>query len=226
LVEPKYCGNIGAVARIMMNFDFENLYLVNPVDLNDECYIRAVHADKILDNAKTFPSFKDCIKKIDFLVATSSIESKKDKKHLRNTVILEDFCEKFNEINGKIGIVFGREDYGLFNEEIALCDIMLRIPSSKNYQALNLSHSVGIVLYSLFIKNYSPKIKRNIGKIEKEKLFEYFNLLLDRIEYPTHKKENTKIMLKRLLGRSIPSKWEYHTLMGILSKILEKLNKK
>ena len=146
----------------MMNFNFENLYLVNPVDLNDECYIRAVHADKILDNAKIFSSFDDCINKIDFLVATSSIESQKDKKHLRNTINLEEFCEKTNKINGKIGIVFGREDYGLFNEEIALCDIMLRIPSSKNYQALNLSHSVGIILYSLFIKSISPKIIRNI----------------------------------------------------------------
>jgi TrmH family RNA methyltransferase len=209
----------------MMNFDFENLYLVNPVDLDDECYIRAVHADKILDNAKIFSSFDDCIKKIDYLVATSSIESQKDKKHLRNTINLEEFCEKTNEINGKIGLVFGREDYGLFNEEIALCDIMLRIPSSKNYQALNLSHSVGIILYSLFIKSISPKRKRNIGKIEKEKLFQYFNLLLNKIDYPKHKKEKTKIMLKRLFGRSIPSKWEYHTLMGVISKTLEKLNK-
>ena len=102
---------------------------------------------------------------------------------------------------------------------------MLKIPTSKNYQTLNLSHSVGIVLYSLFVKTISPKKKRNIGKIEKEKMFEYFSLLLDEINYSEHKKENTKIMIKRLLGRSIPSKWEYHTLMGIISKTLEKLKR-
>ena len=209
----------------MMNFDIKNLFLINPTNIDDECYIRAVHADKILDNAKIFTSFENSIKDIDFLVATSSIESKKDKKHLRNTIILEEFCETINEINGKIGLVFGREDYGLFNEEIALCDIMIKIPTSKNYQTLNLSHSVGIVLYSLFIKTISPKKKRNIGKIEKEKMFEYFSLLLNEINYPEHKKENTKIMIKRLLGRSIPSKWEYHTLMGIISKTLEKLKR-
>jgi TrmH family RNA methyltransferase len=207
----------------MMNFNFENLYLINPTEIDDECYIRAVHADKILDNAKIFSSFNDSIKNIDYLVATSSIESKTDKKHLRNPIILNDFSENINTINGKIGLVFGREDYGLYNEEIALCDIMLKIPTSENYKTLNLSHSVGIVLYSIFNKSFTKKTRRNIGKIEKEKLFEHLNLLLDEINYPEHKKEKTKIMIKRLLGRSIPSKWEYHTLMGVLSKILEKL---
>ncbi|MCK5031672.1 MAG: RNA methyltransferase, partial [Thermoplasmatales archaeon] len=37
LVEPKYGGNVGAVARTMMNFDFDELYLVNPCKLDDEC---------------------------------------------------------------------------------------------------------------------------------------------------------------------------------------------
>ena len=226
LVEPKYSGNIGAVARIMMNFDFENLYLINPTSIDNECYIRAVHADKILDNAIVYPTFKESIKKIDFLVATSSIESKKDKKHLRNSIILEEFSETINEINGKIGLVFGREDYGLYNDEIALCDLMLKIPTSENYKTLNLSHSVGIVLYSLFINKYTPKKLRSIGKIEKEKLFENINLLLNQINYPEHKKDNTKIMIKRILGRSLPSKWEYHTLMGIISRTLDNLIKK
>jgi TrmH family RNA methyltransferase len=226
LVEPKYSGNIGAVARVMMNFDFKNLYLVNPTDLDDESYIRAVHANKILDNATIFSSFDKAINKIDFLVATSSIESKKDKKHLRNSIILEKFCESVNEIEGKIGLVFGREDYGLYNDEIALCDLMLKIPASENYKALNLSHSVGIVLYSLFIKSYLPKTIRNIGIIEKKKFFEKFNILLDKINYPEHKKDITNVMIKRLMGRSFTSKWEYHTLMGVISRTLDKLNKK
>lgn len=209
----------------MMNFDFNNLYLINPTEIDDECYIRAVHADKILDDARIFSSFNQSIKEIDFLVATSSIESKKDKRHLRNSIVLEEFCKTINEIDGKIGLVFGREDYGLYNEEIALCDIMLKIPASEQYKTLNLSHSVGIVLYSLFIKKYLPKKRRTIGKIEKEKMYENFNLLLDEINYPKHKKDNTRIMMKRLLGRSIPSKWEYHTLMGIISRTLEKIKK-
>jgi TrmH family RNA methyltransferase len=211
----------------MANFDFNNLYLVNSCELDDECYTRAMHAHKIIDNAKIFSSFEQAVKGIDYLVATSSIESQNDKRHLRNAVLLENLSEKLFEMDGKVGLVFGREDYGLYNEEIAACDVMLRIPTSESYLSLNLSHAVALVLYSLFVKRKAvSKKKRTIGKIEKEKLYGFFSELLNEINYPKHKKENTEIMFKRIMGRAMPSKWEYHTLMGILSKSLEKIEGK
>ena len=211
----------------MANFDFKNLYLVNPCELNDECYSRAMHAYEILDNSKIFKTFKDSIKDIDYLIATSSIESTNDKRHLRNAVILEDLAEKIHKIDGKIGILFGREDYGLFNTEIASSDILLKIPTSDSYPSLNLSHSVGLVLYTLYIKQkYEPREKITIGNIEKEKLYDYFSELLKQINYPEHKKENTEIMFKRIMGRAMPSKWEYHTLMGVFNKSIEKIKDK
>jgi tRNA/rRNA methyltransferase len=211
----------------MMNFDIQHLYLVNPCELDNVCYARAMHATKILDNAKTFSCFEDAIKNLDFLAATSSIESKTDKRHLRNPVLLEDFSETIFDVKGKVGLVFGREDYGLFNEEIAACDIMLRIPTSESYLSLNLSHAVTIVLYSIYLKKTSiPHRRRVIGSLEKQKLFEFFAQLLDDIEYQPHKKQHTKIMVKRIMGRAMPSKWEYHTLMGVLSKTLGKIKQK
>lgn len=227
LVEPKNSGNIGAVARAMMNFDVENLFLINPCELDNVCYARAMHATTILDNAQKFNSFDDAVKNLDFLVATSSIESKTDKRHLRNPLLLEEFSEKIIDGKGKVGLVFGREDYGLYNEEIAACDIMVKIPTSASYLSLNLSHAVTIVLYSLYLKKASiPKRRRPIEALEKQKLYEYFDKLLDDINYPNHKKEHTKIMFKRIMGRAIPSKWEYHTLMGVLSKTLGKIKQK
>ena len=227
VVEPKYGGNVGAIARLMANFDFNNLYLVNPCELDDECYARAMHASKILGEAKIFKSFDQALEDIDYLVATSSIESQNDKRHLRNAVSLEELSEKLFDIDGKVGIVFGREDYGLYNEEIAVCDIMLRIPTSEEYLSLNLSHAVALVLYSLYVKRETvPKEKRTIEKLEKEKLYSFFTELLEGINYPKHKKENTEVMFKRIMGRAMPSKWEYHTLMGVFSKSLEKINDK
>ena len=211
----------------MANFDFKNLYMVNPCDLNDECYSRAMHAYGIIDNSKIFSSFDKAVKDIDFLVATSSIESQNDKRHLRNAVSLEDLSEKLLEIDGKVGLVFGREDYGLFNEEIAACDVMLRIPTSESYLSLNLSHAVALVLYSLYVsRKTEPKQKITMGKVEKEKLYNFFSELLDEISYPVHKKEKTEVMFKRMMGRAIPSKWEYHTLMGVFSKTLDKIKNK
>jgi len=211
----------------MANFDFTNLYLINPCELEDECYSRAMHAQNIIENAKLFNTFNEGIEGLDYLIATSSIESKSDKKHLRNAVLLENLSEKIYELDGKIGLVFGREDYGLYNEEIASCDIMLKIPTSEYYPSMNLSHSVAVVLYKLYVnKNKESKKKRTIGKIEKEKLFTFFSDLLDEINYPEHKKKNTKIMFKRMMGRAMPSKWEYHTFMGVLSGSLDKIRTK
>jgi len=210
----------------MMNFKFDKLVLVNPCNLDDECYNRAMHAQKILEDAQVFSNFDDAVKNLDYLIATSSIESQNDKRHLRNSVYIEDFADKVSELDGKIGLVFGREDYGLYNEEISKCDIMVRIPSSEKYLSLNLSHAVSLVLYILFVKNiFEPKEKRNIGRVEKDKLYKFFSDLLDEIDYPSHKKEKTRIMFQRIMGRAIPSKWEYHTLMGVFSKSLEKIKK-
>jgi len=183
-----------------------------------------MHAQKILDNAMIFSSFDDAVKNLGFLVATSSIESHSDKRHLRNAILLEDFAGKISEVDGKIGLIFGREDYGLYNDEIAKCDIIVKIPTSESYHSLNLSHAVSLVLYSLYAKKtFAPKKKRHIGKIEKEKLYDFFSSLLEEIDYPAHKKENTRVMFQRIMGRSMPSKWEYHTLMGVLSKTLQKI---
>jgi tRNA/rRNA methyltransferase len=227
LVEPKYGGNVGAVARVMMNFDVEILYLVNPCPLDDECYARSMHASSLLDNARIFSSFKDATKDLDFLVATSSIDTESEKKHLRNPVFLPEFSKQIHSIEGKVGLLFGREDYGLFNEEIAVSDLMVKIPASDRYHSMNLSHAVGVVLYQLYLERTELPVKRrNLGHVEKEHLFDAFKKLLDVINYPEHKKEKTKVMFRRMISRSLPSKWEYHTLMGVIRTAAQRLEQK
>ena len=208
----------------MANFDFKNLVLINPVKFDDECFARAMHAKYIIDNAKIYETFEEATKDIDFLIGTSSIETKSDKKYLRNPVNLEELADKIYDVEGNIGIVFGREDYCLYNEELAACDIMVKIPTSESYLSLNISHAVCLVLYVLFAKkDFEPREKKLMGKIEKEKLYDFFSELLDVINYPEHKKEKTNVMFKRIMGRSMPSKWEYHTLMGVIGKSVEKI---
>ena len=226
-MEPKYGGNIGAVARVMMNFDIETLYLVNPCTLDDACYARSMHASSVLDEAIIFSSFKDAVKDLDFLVATSSIDTESEKKHLRNPVFLSEFSKQIFSIEGKVGLLFGREDYGLFNEEIAISDLMVKIPTSEKYHSMNLSHAVGIVLYQLYLEHTElPLKRRNLDHVEKTHLYEAFEMLLDSIDYPEHKTEKTQVMFKRMISRSMPSKWEYHTLMGVLKNAAKRCEEK
>jgi TrmH family RNA methyltransferase len=224
LTEPKYPGNIGAVARIMMNFDFNDLVIVSSsFKIDDECRKMAVHAQEILDNAQIVERFDDALRNIEYTVGTSSIETKSDKKHLRKAVTLKHFANEINNIDGRVGICFGREDYGLLNEELKKCDLLVKISTSERYPTLNLSHAAGIILhelYSLQNKNVMPPPRA--GGVEKETLFAHFDKLLDAIQYPAHKKENTNILFRRVIGRAMLSKWEYHTLMGVLKKAMTK----
>lgn len=81
LVEPKYPGNVGAVARVMMNFGFRDLIIVSDsfsVD-DEECRKMAVHAQEVLDNALILPNFEEALSMVDYMAGTSSIESKNEK---------------------------------------------------------------------------------------------------------------------------------------------------
>ena len=225
LVEPKFGGNIGAVARVMMNFDVSSLVVVSPqVSLDgDECRERAVHAQKILDSARVVTSFQKGIIGSDFVVGTSSIVSGSDRRHLRKAMSLLEFTGKIYDVSGCVSLVFGREDYGLLNQEIEQCDILLQIPTSPHYPSLNLSHAVGVVLYSLFQPKYTKEPVRRVARVEKDILSHYLSLLLDTISYPDYKKEKTIMLMKRILGRAMVSQLEYHTFMGVLRGAVEKL---
>ena len=227
LVEPKYAGNAGSVARVMKNFGFSNLILVSPqFSLDDEdCIKFAMHAYDIIEKAKIYDDFDEVVKKMDYVVGTSAIESRDDKHHLRKAFTAKQFAKEIYKLDGKIGIAFGREDYGLLNEEIKKCDLLVKIPTSDEYPSLNLSHAVCIVLYELFVSKYKPvEVNLADGK-EKEKLYEFFEKLLDAVNYPEHKKENTKILFRRVIGRAMLSKWEYHSLMDVFKKAIQSLKK-
>jgi len=224
LVEPKYSGNIGSVARCMKNFGVYELYLVKPCEIDDSAYMMAMHAKDILDKSKIFPSLDEALDNVDLAVATSSVIEEHRKACLRKAYTLKEFVREIKNFDGKVGLVFGREDYGLYNDEIKKCDILVTIPTSTEYPSLNLSHAVGITLYELSSYKFDRRVKdRNIGTVEKSKAMEFFDQILDLIEYPTHKKEKAEITFRRALGRAKLTELEYHTLMGIMSKIIERL---
>ena len=228
LVEPKTSGNIGAVARLMKNFNISNLILINPVEIDSDARARAMHAQDILDEVEIYDSLDQNLSRFDLVIGTSGIRSMKEKKFLRKAEGVEKFSKDIVEFNGEIALLFGREDSGLSNEELESCDRLIKIPSSKEYPILNLSHAVGITLYELFKARGIEEIKiedERIDEGERERVVSLFSNILDMIEYPEHKRNKTEIMFRRLLGRATTTKWEYHRLMGILSEIEKRLKK-
>ena len=46
-------------------------------------------------------------------------------------------------------------------------------------------------------------------------MFDFFGDLLDAIDYPVNRRDSTTVMFRRMMGRAIPTKYEYNTIMGI-----------
>jgi len=227
LVEPKNQGNIGAVARVMSNFGFKSLAIVNPPEIGDEAFKRAVHAKDILERAEVFDSFKDAIKGLSYVAGTSSDVSESKKNPARNFMTPKELADKIRGFPGDAGIAFGREDFGLINREVALCDSMIYIPTSKEYPSMNLSHACAVVLYELSAGcDLNIEAREEATDFEREKFYETFGAMLDLIDYKEHKKKKTEAMFKRLAGRAVLTKWEFYTLMGVMKDVEKKLDKK
>ena len=222
LVEPLNDGNVGAVARAMKNFGLEDLVLVSPCAVGEEATKRAMHGLDILKRARTVFSEDEALKGVDYVAATSGIDTVSEKKFPRISMTPRAFAEKVKEVDGRIALVFGREDFGLDNELIKKSDFLLTIPANPKYSILNISHAASIVFYELFVTGFMKIEPRSTGDLEKEKLYEFFDMLLDVIDYSAYKKENTKVTFRRLMARSVPSVWEFHTLMGVLDGAIKK----
>ncbi len=214
VVAPKFEGNVGAIARAMANFDVKELYLVHPCAIGDEAYRRAKHGATILDNMICVNSLEEALEGCFLVAGTSGIITNGESNHVRIPISAHQFAERAKDYKEKIAVIFGREDIGLLQDELARCDVLIHIPSSVDYPILNLSHAATIVLYELFgtgIDRPEPADQE-----EKERIFSFFDELLDNIEYPEHRREYTSVMFRRMIGRAVPSKTEYYTILGVI----------
>lgn len=223
LVGPQTEGNLGFIARLMKNFGFEDLYLVNPeFEVGEEAEKRAMHAQEILDNLKIFKSLDKALEGLDYIVGTTGVQTT-DKNVLRRGIPPEEFAERAGKVEGKIGLLLGREDKGLSNQELERCDFVITIPSSKEYPILNLSHAAGIIFYEIFKKE--SKEKEEIGNVGKEKeiLEKTFKDTLSKLNYPEKKEETLLRCFKNMVGRSLLFKREAHSLIGVFKEIKQKI---
>lgn len=218
VVEPKTGGNIGAIARSMSNFGLDELILVNPRDIGEEAYTRAMHAQYILDSAIIVENFERALNLVDMAVATSAKTTQGEKKTIRVPMSPEEFFDRFKSYDGKIGLVFGREDYGLYNEELMKCDIFITIPTNPEYPVMNLSHAATVIFYEIYKRGIEERTSTPASPQEKERLFEFFDELLESIDWQKHKRKRASITFRRLISRAGPTKWEFYTLAGIIKR--------
>jgi len=223
LVEPKFAGNVGSVARAMNNFGLGELWLVKPAcsPADDDAQRMAVHARPLLAKARTFASLEECLGELDLAVGTASDLAANEKRdYLRVPLRVRDFAERMPEIQGTVGLLFGREDFGLSNAELERCDMLVTIPASPAHPSLNLSHSVAVVCYELAQQSFHVTRPRQVSRQDADLLVDYVRRILDAMELPAHRQRITLLTFRKLLGRAMMSRWEYHRLMGVFAASL------
>ncbi len=222
LVEPMYDGNVGSVARSMKNFGFDQLVLVNPCRIEDFGLGMASHAKDILDKAKVVTTIEEAIEGASLVIGTTGKRLGEGHKHLRlhirePWITPAELAEKLNEKSGDLALLLGRENWGLTNEELSLCDLLVSIPTSESYPVMNVAHAATIILYEL-----SQVESGGIALASSEtlhRLRESASSLLEYINYPMFKREFKTLMLQRILGRAELTEREANTLLGMIKLI-------
>ena len=226
LVKPQLPENIGFSARGLKNFGFKNLDLVNPKEIwpNKKATATSVGAKDILIKTKVYSNIKDAINKYDIVYASSARRRDINKRHLSFNQFIESIKKNKKR---KIGIMFGPEASGLSNDDIAYSNYIFKIPVSKNFESINLSHSLILVCIDIF-KTLKPgylKKHKKLTNITSKKIFyTFFDFLEKKLEKkgfftPKEKKKTMLINLRNIFTRIELSNKELRILSSVFSKL-------
>lgn len=225
LVEPSHPGNIGATARAMKTMGLSSLYLVNPKRFPDpQADWRAAGALDVVASAKVLDSLEDAIGDCGFVAGTSVRD-----RHIPWTVkSVEEFAldvVRMSEAAKPLAVLFGRENNGLSNDELAMCNLHVRIPSSDVYGSLNLAMAVQIVVYELFKARGNSEVKagwdrRHATHSEIVAMYEHLDRVLNAIGFFDPSAPRTAYTrFQRMFGRIELDETEVQILRGMFTHI-------
>jgi tRNA/rRNA methyltransferase len=148
LVEPQLGENIGMVARAMANFGLGELRLVSPRDgwPSEKARAAASKADHVIDGVAVFESLGDAIADLNYVIATTARERDGFKPVLGPVEAGRSLRARFGA-GQKTGILFGRERFGLYNEEVAQADEIVTFPVNPAFASLNIAQAVLLMSY-------------------------------------------------------------------------------
>ena len=228
LVRPQLPENIGMVARVMENFNLNELIIVSPREKwpNKKSLESSKKAKTIIKNTKVFNSLPEALSKFQFVVATTNTKRFLEKKIIKSFSSLNSFVK----INKNTAILFGPENSGLSNEDLRLANYLFIINTSKKNTSLNLSHAVSIVSFKIYEyftthkKSFYNQKNNSSGLSNKKELSYFMNYLTNELEkvnffYPLSKKQSMIDNIYAIFLKASLTKKETNTLWGMLKKL-------
>ena len=231
LVEPQLGENIGMTARAMGNFGLTRLRIVNPRDgwPNISAQRAASGADHILDQVELFDTVEQAVAGCTLLFATTARAHDQAKPVVAPAAAASEIAAEITG-GGQVGILFGRERYGLQNEEVALANRIITFPVNPGFASLNLAQAVLLVGYEWFklstegVLPFSmPERSEPASQHQMQAFFDNLVAELDKVEFlrPREKRETMLVNLRNIFTRMDPTKQDMHTLHGVVMAIAE-----
>lgn len=221
LVGSLYGGNVGSACRAMANMGISDLRLVAPdprINWN-EAKKMACHAEHVLDGRQTVATLaeavSDCV-----AVAGTSTRHGLYRQHAREPkAVVSELAALADK--GPVAVVFGREDTGLFNEEVSQCTHLIRIPTTTEVSSLNLAQAVMVVCYELFcsLGAYDPvKEKSELASAAlRDRMFDLWRSHLLRIGFMAPSKaDHMMAAFNRIFSRGALTENDVSILMGVI----------
>jgi len=219
LVNPIYGGNIGSTCRAMANMGISDLVLVQPLNLNlEEARKMACHAVSILESRTECSTLSEAIANCGAVMGTTA----RDGLYRQHAKTPREWASKAIEVakTGKVAIVFGREDNGLSNEDLALCTQIIQIPTTLDFKSLNISQAVLICCYEIFLAfgTYEPIAEKSpeAPSEVRERMFGMWRDTLLRIGFMKEDKADHMMQgVRRIFSRGTLTIDDIKILMGI-----------
>jgi tRNA/rRNA methyltransferase len=230
LVEPQLGENIGTAARAMANFGLTRLRLVRPRDAWPNVHARraASGADAVLDGAALYDSLPAALADCSFVLATTARAHDQAKPVIGPAEAAREMAPRL-AAGETVAVMFGRERWGLMNDEVGLADRIVTFPVNPAFASLNLAQAVLIIAYEWF-KAAGGALPFGMSlrspPAGKDQLFAFFATLereLERVEFfrPAEKRDTMTTNLRNIFTRMAPTQQDIQTLHGIVTAIAE-----
>jgi tRNA/rRNA methyltransferase len=248
LVETSRPGNVGAAARAMKTMGFHDLVLVKPryeqVLMHEEAVAFASGAQDVLQQARVVNSLDEAIADCNVVAGLSARlrefspplkQPREFAASISASMAASNTASNTDQSTLQAALVFGNERFGLSNEQMERCNVLLHVPTNPDYSSLNLAQAVQIMAYECRMATVSSThmpsgigFQGELAKAEQiEGMFSHLEQALIDIDFldPAHPK---KLMsrLRRLFSRSALETEEVNILRGIAQHIQQKNHKK
>lgn len=155
LVHPRYPENIGASARIALNFGISQLIVVTDEQPDEERMLKmATHKAAHLIHAMVrCRDAAEAATPFQFIVGTTARQGRQRIPEKTPRKVMAQLAPLVS--GNRVALMFGPENTGLTNSELDLCQFTSTIPTA-DFSSLNLAQAVGIHCYELVMAIRQP----------------------------------------------------------------------